>query len=111
MGVALRKGGFAADWQRIATREQLLAALQPGKHWDVITCDSGIPSLDALGVVEAAHRRLPHVPVLLVTGREARELERELKAADGYLSKDEMQDLPALVRALRSRPDRPADVS
>jgi CheY-like chemotaxis protein len=100
MVAALRKGGIVADWQLVATPDGLAAALIPEKNWDLITCDAGIPRLDPVEVVGDAHRIVPEVPILLVTGRYADEVDRERTATDGYVNKNAIENLPVVVRAV-----------
>jgi two-component system, NarL family, sensor histidine kinase UhpB len=100
MVAALRRAGFAPVWKRVAEAAALTEALVPEQHWDVITCDSGLPQLDAVSVIGAAHRALPTVPVLLVTGRYPVELQREIPIVSGFVNKDHLEDLPAMVRAV-----------
>lgn len=103
MELALRRQGYTAICERIATGAALMAALVPARRWDVITCDSGLPGLNAQRVIALARQALPHVPVLLVSGRHPSQLARELEMADAFLSKRQLEDLPAIIRALLIR--------
>jgi CheY-like chemotaxis protein len=100
MAHALKRGGFRTTWARVATPDRLAAALVPERHWDIIACDSALPSLAMRRIVEATRAALPRVPVLLVSGRFPNELERELALVDGYVSKDRLDDLPIAVKAV-----------
>lgn len=100
MAHALKRGGLRAIWARVATPDGLAAALVARQRWDVIACDSALPSFAMSRVIEATKAALPLVPVLLVSARYPIELERELRLVDGYVSKDHLDDLPTTVKAV-----------
>ena len=97
---ALRRGSYTVISERVATAAALMLALVPERRWDLITCDSGVLGLDASRVIALARQALPHVPVLLVSGRQPSELVLELEMANAFLSKTQLNDLPAMIRAL-----------
>jgi CheY-like chemotaxis protein len=97
---ALRRESYTVISERVATAAALMLALIPERRWDLITCDSGVPGLDASRVIALARQALPRVPVLLVSGRQPSELVLELEMANAFLSKRQLNDLPAMIRAL-----------
>lgn len=100
---ALADGGYRPVYRRVDTAEALAAALTEVSSWDLITCDSLLPRLGR--VLAIAHEVVPRVPVLLVFGKRAEELRRLLERGDvsGFLSKDRLPDLAALVAGLIPR--------
>ena len=96
---ALRAGGIEFSAQRVETREDFLGALEAQRP-DVILADFKLPHFDGRTALKLAHERLPHTPVIIVTGTmvddEAVELLRE-GAAD-YVLKDRLSRLAIAVR-------------
>lgn len=102
---ALADGGYHPSCRRVDTPEAVTAALHDVHTWDLITCDSVLPHLDIVRVLAIAHAAVPQVPVLLVSGRRVEELRGLLERGEvsGFLSKDRLPDLPALVAGLIPR--------
>ncbi len=100
---ALRAGGYAPQWDRVANAEGLLAALDR-QDWDAIIADyrmSGFTGLDALRLVQ---ERGEDVPFIVVSGTISHETAVALMktGATDYVMKDNLSRLPeALRRELR----------
>jgi CheY-like chemotaxis protein len=98
---ALQRGAFAPDWLRVETPEALCEALCAPAGWDVIACDSGLPRLDTAHIRALVHAIAPAVPIVLLSGRTAAELQPKLDAnIAAFVSKDQLDQLPAMVRAI-----------
>ncbi|HXE84298.1 MAG TPA: ATP-binding protein, partial [Gemmatimonadales bacterium] len=87
----------------------LVAALSNGARPDVILCDHNIPGFGGAQALELAHRRLPDVPFILVTGsldEETAVAYLKSGAAD-YILKDRLARLgPAVLEALERTRER-----
>ena len=81
MATALAQSGFAASQAEHAAAA--LALLDAGLRPHAIVTDLTMPgSLDGLGLVEEARRRLPRLPVVLVTGNAGFVASERLEAAE-----------------------------
>jgi CheY-like chemotaxis protein len=102
---ALRRGGYCPLYRRVDTPEAFAVALREVATWDLITCDSVGPRLDLARMLAIAHEIVPEIPIVHVSGRRAEELRGPLERGDvsGFLSKDRLPDLPALVAGLIPR--------
>lgn len=98
---AIERGGFEIRWRRVDTAADLDDALREPR-WDVVLCDSAMPHLSVPDVVLRVSRHAPAVPIVLVSGRGAEELERMLGAYPiaGAVTKDQLPDLPTLLDKL-----------
>jgi EAL domain-containing protein (putative c-di-GMP-specific phosphodiesterase class I) len=76
-GQTLEQAGFVVD--RAETGEEAVNHLLANTY-DVVVTDIGLPSVDGIGVVQAARRSDPDVPVVLLSG--ARPLDSAITAAD-----------------------------
>lgn len=88
--------------QRVVTREDFEEALQTSEP-DVILADYNLPDFDGITALRIAHRILPDVPFVFVSGSigEERAVEALRHGAVDYIIKDRMQRLgPAVLRAL-----------
>ena len=99
----LRRGGYAPAWQRVATPEELRAALATAT-WDVVLADHLPPGFDVLDILALARQRDDALP-LIVVSRTIRpeEAVAALRAgAADYLTLDDLLRLtPAVERAVR----------
>ena len=102
MARALQVGGFDPQCLRVHTAEALSAALTQARWWDLITCDVSMPDVQVADVLASVHAAIPTVPVVVVTGRYPSEVRRELgeQTANGFVSKQCLDDLPHTVRAV-----------
>ncbi|UFS69761.1 response regulator [Geomonas sp. RF6] len=97
----LEKGGFAPQFERVETKEELERALEAG-GWDAVISDYNLPGFngaDALQMVQAKG----DIPFLLVSGAIGEELAAELikGGAHGYIRKGNYARLaPTLEREL-----------
>ena len=101
---ALRAGGYAPQWDRVANAEGLLAALDR-QDWDAIIADyrmSGFTGLDALRLVQ---ERGEDVPFIVVSGTISHETAVALMktGATDYAMKDNLSRLPEALRVSELR--------
>ncbi len=98
----LRHAGCWAICERVDTPELLTTALGESSGWDVVLCDSVRPHLDVLRALALIRRIKPDLPVLVVSRRREPELSDALSDGElsGFLSKDRLVDLPALLHGL-----------
>jgi two-component system OmpR family response regulator len=103
---ALAQAAHAVD--NVANGEDALDALQ-NDVYDLVILDIGLPKLDGFEVLRVLRARSLHVPVLILTARDA--LEDRVKGldlgADDYLTKPfDLPEFEARVRALVRRGHR-----
>lgn len=97
MLLELRRAGFTADWQRVETEADYIAALDPAL--DLILADYSLPQFNALRALQLLQQRGPDIPFIIVTGSISEETAVEcmkLGAAD-YLLKDRLTRLGQAV--------------
>ncbi|SFH48194.1 DNA-binding response regulator, NarL/FixJ family, contains REC and HTH domains [Nitrosospira sp. Nsp14] len=82
-------------------RDEALATLKAGHHPDIVLMDVSLKTDSGFGVIKSMHRRIPALPVLVVSLHdEAVYAERALRAgARGYVMKQESGKI--LVIAIR----------
>ena len=111
---ALRRDGLSPHCDRIGTLEALRAAMRDPQAFDVILCDSRGPKLELESILPMLRAAWPVTPILIVSGRQEFEFLDVIARGDvaGYLSKDRLCDLSAMIAFLKSGPSRdsaPAD--
>jgi two-component system response regulator QseB len=107
IGRAIRQGlvaaGYAVDWAEDGRIAEL--ALANGVY-DLVVLDLGLPARDGMTVLEELRRSGNHVPVIIVTARDAvdQRIAGLNAGADDYLLKPfDLDELIARVRALLRR--------
>ena len=103
MRQGLRQDGFTVDWVQDGRAAEL--ALENGVY-DLLVLDLGLPRKEGLDVLKQLRRRGNHIPVLVVTARDAvADRITGLDAgADDYLVKPfDLDELAARMRALWRR--------
>ncbi|MFM9427055.1 two-component system response regulator QseB [Variovorax sp. GrIS 2.14] len=107
IGRAIRQGlvaaGYAVDWAEDGRIAEL--ALANGVY-DLVVLDLGLPARDGMTVLEELRRSGNHVPVIIVTARDAvdQRIAGLNAGADDYLLKPfDLDELVARVRALLRR--------
>ncbi len=101
--IGLRQSGFAVDWLKDGNSAD--QALQ-SETFDFVVLDLGLPQLSGMEVLTRARRRGQHMPILILTARDATgEKVAGLDAgADDYLIKPiDLDELTARIRALTRR--------
>jgi PAS domain S-box-containing protein len=101
---ALRRDGFAPQWQVVATREDYLAHLSP--DLDLILADYTLPTFDAPSALRLLNESGLDVPLIVVSGTVGEEQAIALmrQGAADYLLKDRLTRLgEAARRALAGR--------
>ena len=101
--IGLRQAGFAVDWLKDGNSAD--QALQ-SETFDFVVLDLGLPQLSGMEVLTRARRRGQHMPILILTARDATgEKVAGLDAgADDYLVKPiDLDELTARIRALTRR--------
>jgi two-component system OmpR family response regulator/two-component system response regulator QseB len=101
--IGLRQAGFAVDWLKDGNSAD--QALQ-SETFDFVVLDLGLPRLSGMEVLSRARRRGQHMPILILTARDATgEKVAGLDAgADDYLIKPiDLDELTARIRALTRR--------
>jgi two-component system, cell cycle sensor histidine kinase and response regulator CckA len=95
----------------VRTEAALVAALSNGSRPDVILCDHNLPGFGGAQALELAHRILPEVPFILVTGSldEETAVAYLKNGAADYILKDRLARLgPAVFEALERARERDA---
>jgi two-component system, OmpR family, response regulator QseB len=101
--IGLRQSGFAVDWLKDGISAD--QALQ-SESFDLVVLDLGLPRLSGMDVLKRARSRGQHMPILILTARDATgDKVAGLDAgADDYLVKPiDLDELSARVRALTRR--------
>ena len=101
--IGLRQAGFAVDWLKDGNAAD--QALQ-SETFDFVVLDLGLPRLSGMEVLSRARSRGQHMPILILTARDATgEKVSGLDAgADDYLVKPiDLDELTARIRALTRR--------
>ncbi len=100
---ALNKGGLVSKCLRIATREEMLEALD-GEIWDVILADHSMPLFSATEALRILTEKGIDVPFIIVSGHieEETAVAAMKSGAHDYIMKDRLARLvPAVERELR----------
>ncbi|CAN5754417.1 response regulator [soil metagenome] len=107
IGRAIRQGlvaaGYAVDWAEDGRIAELAMA---NGVYDLVVLDLGLPARDGMTVLEQLRRCGNHVPVIIVTARDAvdQRIAGLNAGADDYLLKPfDLDELVARVRALLRR--------
>jgi PAS domain S-box-containing protein len=97
MLVELRRAGFAADWRRVETEADFVAALNPSL--DLILSDYSLPQFNGLRALQLLQERGLDIPFIVVTGSISEEVAVECmkQGAADYLLKDRMTRLGQAV--------------
>ena len=107
---ALEKAGYTCQWERIETRAEFLARLDPSApDYDVILADYNLPTFDGLTALKLFLERDLDIPFILVSGALGEEIAIEsLKTgATDYVLKDRLSRLaPVVKRALREKEEQ-----
>ena len=104
MAAELRRHGFDAQWTRVDTEEDFVAALDEGL--DVVLSDFSLPGFDAFRAIAHVNRRALTVPVIVVSGTMGEETAAQCirEGAADYLLKDRLGRLGSAVeRAIELR--------
>jgi PAS domain S-box-containing protein len=105
---SLEKEGIACELERVASREDFIAALDTNS-FDLILADHSLPGFDGLSALEIAREKSPKVPFIFVSGALGEEVAIETlrSGATDYVLKTRLARLgPAVKRALREAKDR-----
>jgi signal transduction histidine kinase len=96
---ALRDDGLVFEARRVQTRPDFLAALDEFAP-DLVLADSKLPTFDGRSALDIARRRIPSIPVIMVTGQLGDEAAVELliAGASDYILKDRLARLGSAVR-------------
>lgn len=98
---ALRRGGLAAEWRRVASGDTLTTALQR-ETWDLITCDIHMPGFGGPQAMRLIVAHAARTPVIVVSGIAAAPegVEMLRAGARAIVGKDRLDELPAVVAEL-----------
>ncbi len=105
----LRHAEFDPDWQRVDSKADFLAALNPA--FDAIIADYSLPQFDGLRALKLVQERHLDIPFILVSGTIGEEVAVDAmkQGAADYLLKDRLARLgPAVARALEQKQLREA---
>ncbi|EGV18466.1 putative bifunctional diguanylate cyclase/phosphodiesterase [Thiocapsa marina] len=106
----LRKDGLAADCTRVASNEELDAALEAGT-WTLALADYQIPGMDFESTLSRIRARCPDLPIILVSGTVGEERAVELMhcGVGDFVLKDHLiRMVPAIERCLREADEQRA---
>ncbi len=98
----LRTSGLNAALHWVTGKTEMIAALDE-RHWNLVLSDYKVPGLDFLYSLELIKNRLPHVPVILVSGSIGEETAVDLLKiglADFVLKDRLFRLVPAIERSL-----------
>src|SRR5688572_7744601 len=101
----LRRSKIAFTTRRVATREEYLRGLEEFAP-DIILSDFALPNFDGMEALSLARARVPHVPVVIVTGsiNEETAVECMKAGAADYLLKEHLGRIgPAIHGALEKK--------
>jgi C4-dicarboxylate-specific signal transduction histidine kinase len=104
----LQKSGFAPDFERVETREGLVAALD-ASEWEAVISDFSLPGFNALDVLEIVQKQGLDLPVIIVSGviSEESAVDAMRAGAKDFILKGKYSRLaPALDRELRDAANR-----
>ncbi|HYG24667.1 MAG TPA: response regulator [Verrucomicrobiae bacterium] len=107
---ALTKGGLRVQCRRLATSEEMTAALDESR-WDVILADHSMPMFSATEALKLLQQRGVDVPFIIVSGHieEETAVAAMKSGAHDYIMKDRLARLvPAVERELREAEMRQA---
>jgi PAS domain S-box-containing protein len=63
----LKNGGYAVEWERVESRQEMLAALD--KHvWDIILSDFALPGFSGLDALELYRTKELDIPFIVISG-------------------------------------------
>jgi len=100
---ALRNGGFSPDWARVDGEAPLREALGT-REWDIVFCDSVLPTFDAVSAIRIVREGGYDLPVIVVSGAVGEDVAVDaLRVGAGdYVPKNNLRRLiPAVERELR----------
>jgi signal transduction histidine kinase/DNA-binding response OmpR family regulator len=106
----LRRAGYQADWRRVETEQDYLAALDP--DLDLVLSDYALPQFDALRALRLTRERGLDIPFIIVSGAIGEEIAvmAMQQGADDYLLKDRLARLgQAVGRAIEQHELRRAN--
>ncbi|MBN2389555.1 MAG: GAF domain-containing protein [Anaerolineae bacterium] len=95
----LQRGGYALDFERVETGEQMRVALSR-QEWDIIVCDYILPRLNGLQALEILKESGLDIPFIVVSGLIGEEVAvAAMRAgAHDYVMKDKLARLVPAVR-------------
>ena len=99
---ALRRGGYAPEFERVDNAEEMAAALR-SKTWDIVISDHSMPGFSAPAALEVLKKTSLDLPFIIVSGSIGEEAAvGAMKAgAHDYVMKDNLARLtPAVQREL-----------
>jgi two-component system, cell cycle sensor histidine kinase and response regulator CckA len=102
--------GYDVDWERVQTRDGMLAALK-SRAWDIIISDYSMPQFDAHDALMACRDHGVELPFIIVSGTidEEAAVESLRLGADDFITKSRMTRLgPAIARSRRDFEERQA---
>ncbi len=104
----LRKGGFAADYERVETPEAMSDALRR-REWDIVISDYVMPRFSGLDALHVLRESGLDVPFIIVSGNIGEDLAVEAMRAgahDYILKGNPARLAPAVARELRDAETR-----
>jgi two-component system phosphate regulon sensor histidine kinase PhoR len=98
---ALKRHGYDVRWTRVEEASALVAALGESR-WDILTSDWSLPRFGALAALPIVRSRLPHLPIVVVSGTVDSETAAAAVDAGAHDvgSKWELGRLPTVVERL-----------
>lgn len=97
--IALREGGLAVECKRAWSAATVREALS-GSAAHCVLSDFDLPGFSGTEALELVRAHDPVLPFVLLTGYPAIALPDPPLAVDAILSKDDLKDLPGVVRQL-----------
>lgn len=94
----LQRCGFATDWQRVETADDMIAALDQDQ-WDIIISDYVMPCFSGLEALQLVRERDSDLPFIICSGKigESAAVEAIRAGANDYLLKDNLSRLKAII--------------
>ncbi len=103
MLIALKKAGYAPNYNQVQTRSELETALQD-EQWQLVISDHAMPCFSAPEALEVLKKSSRKLPFIIVSGTIEEKFAAMLieNGADDYIQKRDLTQLPpAVERALK----------
>ena len=104
LAIALERGGYEVIWQRVDNKQDMQAALDRSRCWDIALADYSMPQFSAIAALTVLKEYQLDLPFVIVSGKIGEDTAvAAMKAgAHDYLIKGKLSRLiPAVERELR----------
>lgn len=104
LAIELAGAGLEVEFRRVATRDAYAAALA-GFMPDIVVSDYDLPGFSGGEALAMARTHDPALPFVVLSGfvAEDRPADDRARGGDAWVCKDDMREVPAVVRRLLAR--------